>query len=733
MVLPSGLTVIYSYAFNDCSSLTELKLTEGLKSIYECAFSGSAIEEITVPSAVTRLSCDSTTSESSRKSAFLGASNLKKVIFSEGMTVIPVRSLKNCTSVTEVVIPDSVVTIDVRAFQGCTALAYVDLPEYLVTLNGFAFADCTLFADIIFPDTLTAIGEYAFSGCIGLRLINFNEALTNIGRYAFNDCNGLISVTCNGGLATLGEYAFASCDNLESIKIPETVTAIGVKLLNDTPKVTVYCYTDTAAHTHALAYEYSYYLIDENIHSHTYGAEVITEATSARLGIVINTCTDCGYVYTEFNNSCVHTPEYSIVTESTCTSTGMAEVFCSVCGHDLGLEILDMTEHSWEWVQTAAPTVLAVGEEVGTCTLCAATQTREVPKLQPTVVGVDNYVITLENIDAVKEIRYALGTYTTGSEVKAAEKNQTLSASLVAKYTVDGVMTYEVPWMGSYTFWVRLTDGNEYFLHADIDDITPYLESDGVGLTVKDFKDGYKDLWIGQGEWTTYRELKDNAPWSVQISEAKLDTKFYDHDYSYTCVYPGIHTAIIRYNDGTSDVMYINLEVVEPVFNENGLQVTVTNIPDVKMIRTASGKHTTVASMKETSDLRNFSNKTVIKNAESYKIQYRNEGWVTIAVEYDNGYRHFHHYYVQPKAPTFGLEGDTVTLGDLDDMYIIRYAPGEHTISGTIKSATGSEYLKSDSIDENGNIVISGLAVGTWTVMVQYNDESFYFNTFDVE
>ena len=38
-------------------------------------------------------------------------------------------------------------------------------------------------------------------------------------------------------------------------------------------------------------------------------------------------------------------------------------------------------------------------------------------------VGFDNYTVTMENINDIKEIRFAIGTFTTGSEIKAAEKN----------------------------------------------------------------------------------------------------------------------------------------------------------------------------------------------------------------------------------------------------------------------------------------------------------------------
>ena len=114
-------------------------------------------------------------------------------------------------------------------------------------------------------------------------------------------------------------------------------------------------------------------------------------------------------------------------------------------------------------------------------------------------------------------------------------------------------------------------------------------------------------------------------------------------------------------------------------------------------------------------------------------LQYREEGWITIVVEYNNGYIKVHNYYVQPKTPTFVHEGNTVTFGNLDDMYILRYAPGKYTTAGNIKRAEGCKYFKSGDIDENGQIVISGLTPGRWSFMVQYNDESYNFYLITVE
>jgi hypothetical protein len=390
---------------------------------------------------------------------------------------------------------------------------------------------------------------------------------------------------------------------------------------------------------------------------------------------------------------------------------------------------------SWEVVKEATDTEAGLMRR--SCRRgCGTVEEEIIPALttDPVIAGVNNYTVTLNNITDVKEIRFAIGHYTKGADVKAAEKNITLDAATVAKYTDNGVFTYDLPWMGEYTFWVRYNDGTNYFIYADVSNITPYVESYGVKITVKDYAENYKDMWLAEGTFNSYSEIKASTAFKYQASANKLDLYAKTtHDFSYTMTDPGAYTVLIRYNDGTFDVIHHELTVDYPEFTENGLQIKVTNIPDIKIIRTAYGHYTDVAGIKKAAGVRNFSNKNDIKNAESYMIQYRDEGEVTLIVEYNNGYKHFYYYNVAKKVPTFVQEGNKVTIGDLDDLYIVRYAPGKYTTAGNIKKAPGSKYLKSDAVDKNGEIVIENLSTGRWSFMVQYNDESYNFYVLDIK
>ncbi len=469
---------------------------------------------------------------------------------------------------------------------------------------------------------------------------------------------------------------------------------------------------------------------------HNYSS-VITQSTCVVNGNIAYTCSRCGYGYTEELMLAPHNYS-SVITAPTCTDEGYTTYTCTVCSDSYIAGETQPSGHTWgAWVETKAPTFDETGLEIRECTVCSASESRVIPVKElvvgvPQVTGVKNYTVTIAEMVGVKEVKFAVGHYTTGSQIKAAEGVLTLSEALVNKNsTADGVFTYELARQGSYTFWVRMRDGGEYFLYADVNEINTYLTAYGVKLTVNDFKDGYKDMWIAEGTWNNYSEIKNNAEWKYQAAAAKLSNYFATHDITVTCPQPGMHTVLIRYTDGSYEVMYIDLVVDVPTFYENGLQITVNNIPDIRMIRTAYGQFDTVSEVKNAPGVRNFSNKTAIKNAESYKIQYREEGWVTLAVEYNNGYQHIHHYYVEKKVPTFTQDSNKVSFGDLDGLVVLRYAKGEYATAAEIKAAAGSRALKaSDIVDGMINVT---LAEGSYTFCVQYDDESYNYYTVVVE
>lgn len=256
--------------------------------------------------------------------------------------------------------------------------------------------------------------------------------------------------------------------------------------------------------------------------------------------------------------------------------------------------------------------------------------------------------------------------------------------------------------------------------------IEPSVISDGAVITVNGLTEDIRDVFIARGEYQLYADV--NANKLVRLTQNKLVGA---DKYSYTVNAGGVYTVLIRYNDNSMKFLYVDVNVTEPIFSANALQLTVGNLEGIKVIRVASGVHKSASSIKKTEGARAFTAKDVLKGKSEYTIQFREEGIVTVAVCYENGLNVFYNYEVTKKAPSFTQEGNTVTFGELDGLKVIRYAKGIYTTSGEIKRAQGSVGLTSSKI-KDGMIKVT-LKPGTYTFCVQYDDESQNFYTVTVD
>jgi len=268
----TGLTSIYSEAFEDCSSLTTITIPNNVKSLDKQAFSRcSSLINIGFTSSL----------ESIGTEAFWNCTALTTFAVPNGVKTIASTAFSGCTNLTSITIPASVNTIGGTPFSGCSSLTsiIVDsnnetyespagsnaiiqkatntlvagckstiIPENVTTIGNNAFLNCSL-TSLVIPDNVTSIGFSAFSGsnissvtlsgglisigeksfynCNRLSRIVLPNSLTNIGVSAFQDCTNLPSIIIPNNVIAIGGLAFYDCTNLSSIVIPDNVTSIG--------------------------------------------------------------------------------------------------------------------------------------------------------------------------------------------------------------------------------------------------------------------------------------------------------------------------------------------------------------------------------------------------------------------------------------------------------------------------------------------------------------------------
>ncbi len=259
--IPANVTSIGNYAFDGCTKLATLTFESGSKltSIGTYAFRKADIKAVVIPSKVTKIG----------SYAFVGNENLASITFDKNdagksaLTTIDTyafgySSIGNatygnpCLALTSVVIPKSVTTIGNFAFANCTGLQSVTFEEGsgLTTLGSNVFMNTAL-TEITLPKSLKTINTKAFLDCKSLTSVNFEEGslLTTLGAQflagtnvqsftlpssvqkiadgSFVNATSLSEIKLNDGLTTIGGYAFYNCQSLTSIDIPDTVKTFG--------------------------------------------------------------------------------------------------------------------------------------------------------------------------------------------------------------------------------------------------------------------------------------------------------------------------------------------------------------------------------------------------------------------------------------------------------------------------------------------------------------------------
>jgi hypothetical protein len=172
--IPSSVTSIESYAFQDCTSLTSINVDAG-NSAY--------------------------TSEDG-------------VLYNKAKTLLHrYPAGKTGTSFT---IPNSVTDIEYNAFYYCTSLTSVTIPNSITSIGFCAFQGFIGLTSITIPNNVISIERSAFNACASLASVTIGSGVTSIGEHAFWQCDSLTSVTFQG---TITSDNFGSYDDAEDVDI----------------------------------------------------------------------------------------------------------------------------------------------------------------------------------------------------------------------------------------------------------------------------------------------------------------------------------------------------------------------------------------------------------------------------------------------------------------------------------------------------------------------------------
>lgn len=216
VAMPSTVTEVGEFAFENCSDLRSVALPEGVTGIGAWAFSGcDGLTSVTIPNGVTGIGAW----------AFSGCRGLTSVALPESVTFIGNDAYHGCSNLSSISIPSNIVHIMQNAFAETPF--FDNMPEGLIVFSGIAYrwkGKCP--ESVSIPDGVTRIYESAFENCFDLKSVVIPNSITNIGRSAFCNCRRLTYLEIPEGVTDIESNAFYGCDSLSEVSIPRSLTRI---------------------------------------------------------------------------------------------------------------------------------------------------------------------------------------------------------------------------------------------------------------------------------------------------------------------------------------------------------------------------------------------------------------------------------------------------------------------------------------------------------------------------
>ena len=179
ITIPSSVTKIGDYAFDDCSNLTQINVgdennsyasvdgvlfSKDMKTLIVCP-DGKA-GDYSIPSGVTSI----------KGYAFEDCKALTSVNVPSSVTKIGEYAFAYCDNIVNITLPDVLNTLESRAFYGCHSLANITIPEGILTVGDRMFSYCQGLIWVSIPSTVTSISKNVFDNCTGLTNIYVAQA-----------------------------------------------------------------------------------------------------------------------------------------------------------------------------------------------------------------------------------------------------------------------------------------------------------------------------------------------------------------------------------------------------------------------------------------------------------------------------------------------------------------------------------------------------------------------------
>ncbi|MBE6685685.1 MAG: hypothetical protein E7591_00445 [Ruminococcaceae bacterium] len=623
-----------------------------------------------------------------------------KVVFSETLKSIGECAFKSAEHLESVIIPEGIERISYGAFYNCTSLKTVKISSSVCCIEDYAFYNCTSLSDVYLTDlnawfdiefttsNLNFTGHplsYATSLYLNDELLTdiiVPDGVTEVKKHAFYGYDGYFNLDLND-VETVNDFAFYDCAGLDKVYISDSFKTLGWNSFKGGCGINELHIRDLASWCNVHVYGNNSLIRNNDLYLN---GNMVTEL------VIPDDVTEIkSHVFEGLSEKIT-----KLVIPPSLKKIG-SYAFGNAYG-DLDVYISDLKsyceiEMSGILFNREYDARLYLNNEM----ITELVLPKEITKVNDKVFC--NFYYLSEFVIYNDDIELFDNSFPSPNQLYSEDKKIICNKKSAAD-----------------TFYKNKNFVVEYFDQITVDEMTIALNNIY----------NVKDIFFAHGYYYSYRDIKNNLEYG--LTSAKLGDNNY---YSYNATKIGAYSVLIRYNDGRAKLFFASVDANEPTFTPNGMQLKVGNLEGVKVIRTAYGDYNTVAEIKRGESARAFTSKDVLANVTEYTVQYRNEGLVSVAVCYENGYSVIYKYEVVKKSPIMKQTNNTVSFEKLDDLKVIRYAMGEYQTSSQIKNAEGSISVSSSKI--NADSVSFTLDKGRYTFCVQYNDESYNYYVVNVE
>ena len=171
------VTEIEEYGFENCP-LATVSIPDSVYCIDRYAFKGSKIEKIYIPDSVTITGM----------AVFSNCSKLTDVRLSENLKTLQVSTFYGCSSLKTITLPNSITWLRDEVFRSCSKLESIVLGDNITTLGENLFWNTPKLSEITIGKGITKIGYAVFDNS-GIKKITIHAGVTEIGQNALDAYN----------------------------------------------------------------------------------------------------------------------------------------------------------------------------------------------------------------------------------------------------------------------------------------------------------------------------------------------------------------------------------------------------------------------------------------------------------------------------------------------------------------------------------------------------------------